>query len=207
MPSNNGFFNPTKNDRKDPKTIAMLVKDGRYMEPYIPEGIYSEIRNASETRHKLVKQTNMIRNSMQRWLSIYFPEFRRVFSDWEGKAALMALKEFPTPEKVLQTGADGIVACWRKEISRAVWQKRAMHLVEMAKSSVGVKLGLRAAENELQCLLEQYITYMRQYEATMSLLEELIIQIPGVTEILAIKGIGLITAAGFLAEVGDINRF
>ncbi|MEG3072117.1 MAG: transposase [Candidatus Syntrophopropionicum ammoniitolerans] len=23
--------NPTKNDRKDPKTIAMLVKDGRYM--------------------------------------------------------------------------------------------------------------------------------------------------------------------------------
>jgi transposase len=27
--------NPTKNDRKDPKTIAMLVKDGRYMEPYI----------------------------------------------------------------------------------------------------------------------------------------------------------------------------
>ena len=24
--------NPTKNDRKDPKTIAMLVKDGRYME-------------------------------------------------------------------------------------------------------------------------------------------------------------------------------
>ena len=30
---------PTKNDRKDPKTIAMLVKDGRYIEPYIPEGL------------------------------------------------------------------------------------------------------------------------------------------------------------------------
>ncbi len=25
--------NPSKTDRKDPKTIAMLVKDGRYMEP------------------------------------------------------------------------------------------------------------------------------------------------------------------------------
>ena len=31
--------NPSKTYRKDPKTIAMLVKDGRYMEPYIPEGI------------------------------------------------------------------------------------------------------------------------------------------------------------------------
>jgi transposase len=30
---------PTKNDRKDPKTIAMLVKDGRYMKPYIPESL------------------------------------------------------------------------------------------------------------------------------------------------------------------------
>jgi transposase len=28
---------PSKNDRKDPKTIAMLVKDGRYREVYIPE--------------------------------------------------------------------------------------------------------------------------------------------------------------------------
>jgi transposase len=27
---------PTKNDRKDPKTIAMLVKDGRFRDVYIP---------------------------------------------------------------------------------------------------------------------------------------------------------------------------
>lgn len=30
---------PTKNDQKDSKTIAMLVKDGRYSVPYIPQGI------------------------------------------------------------------------------------------------------------------------------------------------------------------------
>ena len=52
--------NPTKNDRKDPKIIAMLVKDGRYLEPYIPEGIYSELRTAMETRWQTVKQLNAI---------------------------------------------------------------------------------------------------------------------------------------------------
>src|SRR5690606_19220701 len=61
--------NPTKNDRKDPKTIAMLVKDGRYMEPYIPEGIYSELRTAMETRWQIVKHLNSIRNRVIRWLS------------------------------------------------------------------------------------------------------------------------------------------
>ena len=80
--------NPTKSDCKDPKTIAMLVKDGRYMIPYIPEGIYSEIRTAMETRWQLVKQLNRIRNRIKRWLNIYFPEFNEVFCDWEGKAAL-----------------------------------------------------------------------------------------------------------------------
>ncbi len=32
---------PSKSDRKEPKTIAMLVKDGRYQIPYIPKGIYA----------------------------------------------------------------------------------------------------------------------------------------------------------------------
>jgi transposase len=199
--------NPTKNDRKDPKTIAMLVKDGRYMEPYIPEGIYSELRTGMETRWRLVKQLNTIRNRVKRWISIYFPEFNTVFSDWEGKAALIALKEFPTPGKVLEKGIDGIVASWRKEISRAVGVKRAGQLVEAAKTSVGLRDGLRAAENELSLLLEEYEMVQKQYERTMALIEEMALQIPGVEEMLKIKGVGLITAAGFIAEVGDITRF
>ena len=37
---------PSKNDSKDCKTIAMLVKDGRYREVYIPDDIYQELREA-----------------------------------------------------------------------------------------------------------------------------------------------------------------
>lgn len=198
---------PTKNDHKDPKTIAMLVKDGRYMEPYIPEGIYSDIRNASDTRWKLVKQLNSVRNNVQRWLSIFFPEFKTVFGDWEGKAALMTLIKFPTPDKIIEKGIDEITSYWKTEISRAVGRKRATQLHEAAKISVGVKTGLRSAVNELTCLLEQYKVLMNQYETTMALMEELVLQIPGVSEVLKIKGIGMITVAGFIAEIGDINRF
>ena len=35
---------PSKNDMKDPKTIAKLVIEGRYVNPYLPEGIYAEIK-------------------------------------------------------------------------------------------------------------------------------------------------------------------
>ncbi|MCR6547241.1 IS110 family transposase [Dehalobacterium formicoaceticum] len=199
--------NPTKNDRKDPKTIAMLVIDGRYMEPYIPEGIYSELRTAMETRCQIVKQLNTIRNRVKRWLSIYFPEFNQVFGDWEGKAAMAVLRDFPTPVKILEKGVDGIIGRWKQDKLRAVGRKRAMGLLEAAKTSVGVREGIRAAENDLMILLENYEMYMQQYDRTMSLVEQLTKHIPGLEEMLKIKGVGLITAAGFIAEVGDISRF
>jgi vancomycin resistance protein YoaR len=69
--------NPSKNDRKDPKTIAMLVKDGRYMEPYMPEGVYKELRIAMETRWHIMKELTAIKNRICRWISIYFPEFNK----------------------------------------------------------------------------------------------------------------------------------
>ena len=160
-----------------------------------------------ETRWRLVKAQNSIKNRVKRWLSIYFPEFNRVFGDWEGKAALITLQEFPTPERILTKSIDEIVASWRKGVQRAVGAKRATKLVAAAKTSIGLKTGLRAAENELQMLLDEYKLLTKQYEQTMDLVEKLACQIPGVQEILKIKGVGLIMAAGFIAEVGDITRF
>jgi len=199
--------NPTKNDRKDPKTIAMLLKDGRYMEPYIPTGVFRELRISMDTRWQIVKQLNAIRNRVQRWISIYFPEFSSVFGDWEGKAASIVLREFPTPEEIIAKGVEGIVSRWHQNKIRAVGRKRAGQLVEVAQKTVGVKEGLMAARNDLMILLEDYESKMRQYEKTMALVEQLVLQIPGIEEILKIKGVGLVMAAGFIAEVGDVSRF
>ena len=52
---------PSKSDRKDPKTIAMLVKDGRYQIPYIPKGIYAELREANNLREEWLKKNNSVK--------------------------------------------------------------------------------------------------------------------------------------------------
>lgn len=199
--------NPTKNDRKDPKTIALLVKDGRYMEPYIPEGVYAELRTAMNTRWQIVKNLTGIKNQINRWLNIYFPEFLQVFADWEGVAALIALREFPTPKQVIAHSAEGIVERWKQDKIRAVGRKRADKLVEAAKSSTGIGDGHQAAAMELSILLEDYERKSKQYEMVMELVEKLVEQIPGVDELAKIKGLGIVSVAGFLAEVGDISRF
>jgi transposase len=199
--------NPSKTDRKDPKTIAMLIKDGRYIEPYLPEGVYKELRTAMDSRWRIMKELSAIKNRISRWLCIYFPELTKVFKDWEGKAAILVLKEYATPTKIKEKGIDGIIAVWKEHKIRAVGRNRAKMLLEAAVSSVGTTEGLISAEYELEMLLEDYESKKRQYDKTMELVERLTKEIPGFEKLLEIKGIGLVTAAGFIAEIGDIKRF
>jgi transposase len=199
--------NQSKTDSKDPKTIAKLVIDGRYMEPYIPEGIYADLRITNEVRLRISKEMNSIKNMVSRWLAIYFPEYREVFGDWSKKGSILIMKSIPLPEDVITKGKEGINQIWREEKLRAVGIKRASRLYEAASKSIGVKEGLQSARKELKILLEEYEMKEKQYEEVMKDLEEMCKQVPNAEKLLEIKGIGLVTVAGFIAEVGDINRF
>ena len=68
----------SKNDRKDPKVIAGLVKDGRFTEPYMPEGVYAELRTASNMRFRIESELTSVKNRLARWFSMYFPEYSEV---------------------------------------------------------------------------------------------------------------------------------
>lgn len=56
-------------------------------------------------------------------------------------------------------------------------------------------------------LLEEHRLWTSQLEAVNKVLEEMILKVPHVEKLLAIKGVGSITIAGFIAEAGDIRRF
>lgn len=77
----------------------------------------------------------------------------------------------------------------------------------MAQISVGVKQGENAARYEMNMLLEDYLRKSEQLKTILTILETLVIQIPNVEKLLAIKGVGILTAVSFMAEVGDISRF
>ena len=197
---------PTKNDRKDPKTIGMLVKDGRFRDVYIPQDIYQELREAVWERERLQKQLTAINNQIIRWLDIRFPEFNQVFKDWRGKTAWVTLRAFSTPTRIMIQGTQGVLECWRKHIKKAS-QKKAERLFNAAKESIGRTAGGEAAEVALQNLLTQYEMIEHQCQGIENLMQELLLRIPNAAKLLDIKGIGMITAAIIVSEIGDINRF
>ncbi len=198
---------PSKTDTKDPKTIAKLVIDGRYTEPNIAQGVFADIRVANNNRLRLQKDINALKNRVERWLKIYFPQYKNVFGDWTGKGNLMVLKEIPLPEDVRSYEVDGISQIWRKEKVRALGKKRALKLYNFAKKSIGVKEGLQAAKLEISMLVEEYKLKRKQYEKCLKLIEKLLEEVPNADLMLEMKGVGIVTVAGFISEVGDISRY
>ena len=132
---------PEKSDLKDPKTIAGLVKDGRYSTSYIPTGVYAEIREASVCRDQIMKQHVRLSNQIQGWLQKYFPEYLECYSDFDSTSGLMMLQNAPLPHDIIKIGAGGINEIWRKAKVRAAGLRRAQTLVEAAQNSVGLEGG------------------------------------------------------------------
>jgi ISChy2, transposase len=60
---------------------------------------------------------------------------------------------------------------------------------------------------EIQDLIEDYELQTKRLERVNDLIKELCQQVRYADKLLEIKGIGITTVAGFIAEVGDITRF
>jgi transposase len=198
---------PTKNDVKDAKVIAQLVKDGRYAEPTIPKGVYAELRVAKKIRDLLTEDQQTVQGQIHNWIDRYFPEFLTVFKKWEGKAALQFLKLYTLPHELVKFSDQELLIHLRKAVKRSVGLSKIQELKQAASKSIGLKQGATMAKLELKTLIDKYELIQIKFEELDSKIDTLIDQIPGVQQMLAIKGVGRDTVAGFFAEVGDLSEY
>ena len=177
------------------------------MIPYLPDGVYADLRTASNIRFQLQAELTRIQNRISRWFNIYFPEYKTVYGKSDAKSGMLILKTAPLPEDILTLGIDGVNQIWRDAKLRAVGKARAKTLIEAAEHSVGSKEGAVSGKMEIRMLLEDYESRNTRLQEVMVLIEELVRKIPMTEKLLEIKGVGIRTVSGFLAEVGDISRF
>ena len=196
-----------KDDTKDPKLIANLVKDGNFGMPYLPEKLYAELRRLSLFRDQLNEDRIRAINRMHRELKIYFPEYKDALGKVEGSFSLELLKQAPFPTDLTALGKDGIREIWHNAKLRGRGYSRSEEILDYAKSSVGIKDGMDAGRTAVKWFVGQ----IQALDAELAMIEEQINQkcqeIPHAGNILEISGIGENTLSGILAEMGDISRF
>ena len=192
---------------KPASVLAALVNEGRFSYPYIPTGIYAEVRSLSNLRFQTQEELTRIKNRIARWFAIYFPEYKDVYGDLKAASGRMVLKVAPLPNDIIKLGAEGVNQIWRDAKLRGVGMKRAKTLITAAEHSAGSKEAPETARIELRHLLGDMDAYTSRLEELLRSIEGKLREIPYVDKLMEIKGIGLTTVSGFIAEVGDIGRF
>ena len=183
------------------------MNEGRFSYPYIPTGIYAEIRNLSNLRIQTQEEITRIKNRIARWFSIYFPEIKDVYRNPDAVSGLMVIKQAPLPCDIKELGVNGVNKIWRDARLKGAGIKRATTLVTAAEHSIGNTEAPRSARKEIRNLLNDYETYKNRMDELMQEIKETLSEIPYIDKLMEINGIGIKTVSCFIAEVGDIGRF
>lgn len=161
-----------KDDTKDPKLIANLVKDGNFGMPYLPEKLYGELRRLSMFRDQLNEDRIRSINRMHREMKIYFPEYKDALGKVDGAFSLELLKQAPFPDDLKALDEDGIRQIWHEAKLRGRGYSRSGEILGYARSSVGIKDGADAAKMAVQWFVKKIM----ELDEELAVIENLINQ-------------------------------
>jgi len=198
---------PLKTDRKDPKVIADIIELGHALTVVIPEGPAAELRRLTQGRERTIASRTRLFNQLQSLLVISFPEFLQVMTDVKSASAQHLLRHYPTAEEIVALGEASLATLLRKVSRGRLREDRARALFEAANESVGVRDGRSSMLLESRLMLETIASYDRFIESIEAEMLRHLEEIPYSRVILSLRGIGPVTAAGLIGEVGDFTKF
>ena len=197
---------PGKTDQKDPRVIADVISLGHSLTVVIPEKAAAQLRRLTHARERAMERRTAMNNQLQDLVFVIFPDLCDIVKP-STKTGMYLIKNFPDPERMVSIGIETLCNIVRKISRGKLGIDRVEKLYNAAKESVGVTEGKEAILLETSHLvsnIEAENRYIEGLEEQMILYLE---QVPYSHSILSIKGIGNITAAGLIGEVGDFRKF
>ena len=192
----------TKTDKKDAFTIAQfLMLQREAIVQHKASLRFTELRDLSRRREKLVNQMTAVKNNIKRILSVIFPELEHITGVFT-KATLRLLTEYPSAHAIREAGHDAIAEIFINQSRGNRPRASVKTLIDAAASSVGVVSSAKELALKQEASLLMHI--QEQIKETAGLLMNLLHQrMKHDMELLcSIKGIRENTALNFLIEMG-----
>lgn len=198
---------PSKNDRRDAVTLAHLLREGKVLKSPPAEGVWRELRDLVKHHRRLKEENSALLLKLRAIIETFFPELAGAFFSIQAVGLWRLLEEAPFPEDLIARGPEWLksnLKKWTRKGRSA--EEKADLLMRAAAESVGlpVRRGDRVRLQSLLGLLVHYREELRTLEREM----ERALMETGYGEILlSFPGMGVITSATFLAELGDPANF
>ena len=197
---------PNKTDKKDPRVIADVISLGHALTLVVPEGPAAQLRRLTQARERAIKSRTATVNQLQHLVFVIFPEFFSVMKTLT-KSAMYLIKNHTTPDTVFAMGFEGLAKVLRKVSRGKLGQDRATELFKVARDSIGICEGKESIILEIDHLVSKIENEDRFIDNLEKQMADYLEQIPYSQSILSIKGIGRVTVAGLIGEVGDFRKF
>ena len=198
---------PLKSDRKDPRVIADVIRLGRALSVVIPEGDAAYLRRLNNVRERQVRERTSLLNQLQQFVFLLFPEFTRTIKTIFSKTALSLLKEYTTPAKIRSVKAEELGAEMRKRSRGKFGAVHALALINAAKTTIGIQEGVEGLVLDIQHVLMQLELVDRLIAEIEHEMEITLLRIRYSRKLLSMKGLGIVTVAGLIGEIGDFTQF
>jgi transposase len=197
---------PNKTDEKDPRVIADVMSLGHSLTVVVPEGAAAQLRRLAHARERAIVRRTAMNNQLQDLVFVIFPELGSIINP-STKTGMYLIKNYADPERLVSAGIETLANVTRK-LSRGQFSTdRVEALYNAAKASVGICEGKESILLEIGHLVSNIDCENRYIEVLEAEMTAHLKQIPYSRSILSIKGIGTITAAGLIGEMGDFRKF
>jgi len=197
-----------KSDQRDALTIANITREGKYIDTIIEDGLLRQLRTLSKARERLLRYSVSAKNSLHAALDDYFPELHELFWSMGSRSLWTILDLCPFPQDVMlmevSTLQDLIARSSRKKTGSI---HKAEKLIEAAQKSIGVKQIGNADRYRVQMCLEEVKRTVLSLKDIDKQFKLLLKETTAASYLMSIPGIGPLSAAVFLGELGDPAHF
>lgn len=178
-----------------------VAQDTLYIELKDVSSLYDEIKRT------LIKERNQLHAVIQKT----FPELEGLLSNYLSHFALNIIKEYPHPDLISESSRtkikNRVLLFTKKRLSQEQAKKKANKLISMAKLSYPSVDKNDFSVTEVQIRVDRIKNLLDTKETLAQKMIELSLDLPEFRILTSIPGIGDLSAALIISEVGDIRRF
>jgi transposase len=198
---------PLKTDDKDPRVIADIILLGHTLSIVIPEGDAAYLRRLNNARERHVRERTALVNQLQQLVFLLFPEFKKVINDIKCRTPLYLLKRYPTPEAISVLEVHALGEEMRKKSRGKFRERHADMLITLARNTIGITEGVSGLSMDIRHILVQLEMLKDLIAEIESEMERALGRIPYSSKLLSMKGLGVVSVAGIIGEIGDFKKF
>ncbi len=194
---------PSKNDRRDAHTLALLLREGKVLKGKPPEGAFRELRDLGAHRQRLIEARSAWLMRLRAFLDTFFPELPAFFSQMAAVGLRRLLEEAPFPEDLTARGPAWLSAnlkAWTRKGKTA--EEKARSIMEAAGRSAGLPV-LGADRVRLGTMLRAIELNTTELEVAEREMARALADTGYAELLLSFPGIGVVSAAILLGELGN----